>query len=201
MSGEFDERAQAWDDDPRRIERAGRVAEVLRSVVPLDAGMRLLDFGAGTGLLAQALASDVGSVVLVDASVGMREVASSKAAAGVFGPDALVTTLEERASAAGEVDVVVSLMAVHHVADLARTLRLLREQLRPGGTLAIVDLEKDVDGSFHDPDFVGHHGFDRSEMARLLTEAGFAHVALQHCVAIPKNERTYDLFLATARRG
>ena len=45
-----------------------------RAIPGLDDGARLLDYGAGTGLLAQSMATHVGSLTLVDTSSGMREV-------------------------------------------------------------------------------------------------------------------------------
>jgi ubiquinone/menaquinone biosynthesis C-methylase UbiE len=94
LTGHFDERAREWDDDPRRIRRARAVAAEIRKVVPLSRDTRLLEFGAGTGLLATEVADDVGSVTLVDTSEGMRDQAKRKIAAGVLGPDAVVLDLD-----------------------------------------------------------------------------------------------------------
>lgn len=202
MVGEdFDARAGDWDDDPGRVERAREAAARVRERLLLTPTTRLLDFGAGTGLLAQALAADVGAVVLADPAAGMRAVAEQKAAAGVFGSDVRVETLDGAFEGAdGEIDVVVSMMALHHVDDLPDTLTRLYTGLRPGGRLAVIDLERDVDASFHDPGFAGHHGFDRGPLAELLGGAGFVDVLFGHCLAVPKHDRTYDLFLVTARR-
>jgi ubiquinone/menaquinone biosynthesis C-methylase UbiE len=77
----FDERARDWDT-PDRIARAAEVAEVVRSAIPLAPADRLVDVGAGTGLLGLALVDDVGAVVLLDPSAGMIEVATSKLSGG-----------------------------------------------------------------------------------------------------------------------
>ena len=200
MVGHFDDRAGTWDDDPRRVARAEQAAQVIRATLPLRPGMRMLDLGAGTGLLSQALVDDVGSLVLADPSQGMRDVAERKAASGLFGERVRVIHPDELdESAPGEFDLVVALMALHHIEDLPTALGRLGRALAPGGLIAVVDLERDVEETFHDPGFTGHQGFDRSEIAQLLKDAGFGGVAIRHCLAMPKNDRTYDLFLATAR--
>ena len=56
------------------------------------------------------------------------------------------------------------------------------------------------DGSFHDHDFGGHHGFDRSEVAARLESAGFADVTVGDAGRVVKGGRGYPVFLAVGRR-
>ena len=70
----FDERAATWDDDPAKVERARVVAAAIRSTLALQGSERLLEHGAGTGLLSEALGADVGSITMADTSAGMRQV-------------------------------------------------------------------------------------------------------------------------------
>ena len=51
----FDDKAATWDDDPAKVERAGEVARAIRAAVPLNTSVRMLEYGAGTGLVTQAL--------------------------------------------------------------------------------------------------------------------------------------------------
>src|SRR5690606_38453910 len=80
----FDAKAATWDADPAKVERAGVVARAIRAAVPLDPSVRLLEYGAGTGLVTQALRDAVGPVTLADTSAGMREVMRAKVEAGVI---------------------------------------------------------------------------------------------------------------------
>ena len=66
----FDERAATWDDDPAKVERANVVAAAIREAIALDGSERLLEYGAGTGLVTQALRDAVGPVTLADTSGG-----------------------------------------------------------------------------------------------------------------------------------
>src|SRR5262249_1319459 len=82
MSTNFDERAATWDDDPVKVERSQRAADGIRKAVPLVGTARLLEYGAGTGLVSQALRAYVGPVTLADTSSGMRAVMERKIADG-----------------------------------------------------------------------------------------------------------------------
>ena len=69
---------------PRR--RARDVAEAVAAAVPLTGRERMLEYGAGTGLVSQALAERVGPITLADTSSGMRSVMEGKIAAGALPP-------------------------------------------------------------------------------------------------------------------
>jgi ubiquinone/menaquinone biosynthesis C-methylase UbiE len=79
----FDERAREWDT-PERQARAVRVAHAIRESVPLAPQTRMIEVGAGTGLLGLELAADVGELVLAEPSSGMLEVAREKLAGAAF---------------------------------------------------------------------------------------------------------------------
>ena len=192
----FDERAATWDDDPAKVERARIVADTVREAIPLQADTRLLDYGAGTGLLAQHLAPHVGGIAMADPSVGMRAVMEQKVADGLL-PGGRVLDLDlgpdER------FDVVVSLMALHHVPDPPALLRDLAAVVEPDGWLGIIDLEAE-DGSFHGEGADVHDGFQRDVLTDWLRAAGFGTAAFRPCHEVIKHDRAYPLFLAVARR-
>lgn len=198
----FDERAPDWDTPDRR-ERAQRVAQVLRAEVPLSPSMRVIEIGAGTGLLGLALAPDVGLMVLSDPSAGMLEATRQKLAS-VEAANVSVAAYELGGTvpAGAPFDLAISLQVLHHVADTSEALRSICDLLRPGGRIALLDLEAE-DGSFHADDATGvhHDGFERSEIARLAERSGFADVAAKSTVSIEHNGRPYPLFLLTGRRA
>lgn len=196
----FDERARGWDTR-ERIDRAASAAAAIRAAVPLARHQRVIEIGAGTGLLALALAPEVGSVVLTDPSSGMLEVASEKVAAAgldnvrMFRFGLTVDPLPEE-----RFDLAVSLMALHHVPDTDAGLAALHDVLEPGGLIALVDLDAE-DGTFHsDPHAEVHHGFARDDLARRAEAAGYRDLALTTADRIAKDGRVYSLFLLTARR-
>lgn len=199
-SENFDSKAADWDSDPDRVRRAQEVAAAIRRSVRVSATDRLLEYGAGTGLVTQALAEVVGPTVLADNSSGMREVIRRKIEAGVL-TDARVweLDLEQEAAPEEQFDLIVTSMVMHHVHDLPTVLAGFAALLRPAGHLCLADLDRE-DGSFHASDFDGHHGFDRAELTASLQTAGFSDVTVDDCTTIEKEGRPYPVFLATARR-
>ncbi|MDQ1424028.1 MAG: hypothetical protein QOD72_1526 [Acidimicrobiaceae bacterium] len=198
MNNSFDERAATWDDDPAKVQRARDVADAITDAVPLTRSTRLLEYGAGTGLVTQALRARVGPVTLVDTSAGMRQVVHEKIAAGAI-TDARVWDLDlaNQPAPDEQFDLIVTSMVLHHVTDLEAVLAAFAALLAPHGRVCIVDLEKE-DGSFHADGFAGHHGFDREELEVNLRRAGFTAVTFTHCHDLVRDERAYPLFLATA---
>jgi SAM-dependent methyltransferase len=198
----FDERARDWDT-PERRQRAEEVAAAVRAAVPLTPAARLIDIGAGTGLLGLALAGDVGEVVLAEPSAGMLDVAREKLAVGPW-PRASAVRLDLVADPPlpGEpFDVAVSLLVLHHLEDTVGALRAVLRLLRPGGWIALADLDQE-DGSFHDADAEGihHEGFDREALADHARLAGFVDIGFRTATTIEHEERRFPVFLLVARR-
>ena len=197
----FDEKAATWDDDPAKVERARAVAAAILEGVPLDGNERLLEYGAGTGLVTEALRDAVGPVTLADTSAGMREAMQAKVAAGTI-PDARIWDLDLSVAPAPEgerFDLVVTVMTLHHIHDLGPVLAAFAALLEEGGHLCVADLEAE-DGSFHSDDFHGHHGFERDDLASQLAAAGFSDVAFRDCYRIDRDGVDYQVFLATCTR-
>lgn len=199
----FDERAATWDDDPAHVERAEAVAAAIRRAVRLDPSVRLLEYGAGTGLVAQALRHAVGPITVADTSSGMRKVMEGKVEAGLIG-DARVWDLDlasvPLAPSTDRFDLIATVLTLHHLPRLEPVLSNFATLLDRGGRLAIVDLDEE-DGSFHPDGFDGHHGFDHEALAGALRAAGFADVSFRRCHQVVRHGRTYPLFLATATRA
>lgn len=197
----FDEKARSWDT-PDRQARAEIVAAAIRDNVALAPSMRAIDLGAGTGLLGLALAGDVGEMVLAEPSAGMREVIAGKLASGPpANVRAIAFEVPDDPPAGERFDLAVSMLVLHHLPDTSAALRAIFRLLRPGGLIALADLDTE-DGSFHGPGAEGvhHHGFDRGELVSRAGEAGFADVEVRTATSIEDEDRTYPLFLLLGRR-
>jgi len=190
-------------DQQHAVLRANAVAAAIRRQAGIGPDMDVLDFGAGTGLVTLALQPYVRSVTAVDTSQGMLDILRTKTQEGhIDNVSVLHCDLGKGCPAELEVDLVVSVMTMHHVADVAGTLRMLHSVLRPGGRIAVSDLDTE-DGSFH-PDKTGveHHGFDREFMARLLRDAGFGKIEVSTAHKMSKEVETgevreFSIFLIT----
>lgn len=187
---EFDSRAREWDKDPVKMERAQKFAEEIKMVLPLDgsAHWSAMEFGCGTGQVSFFLKDLFREIHLIDTSQGMLDVLGEKIrdhhVRNMFPHqrDILQEGLDT-----GKLDVIYTLMSLHHIGELEKVLMLFSNSLHPGGYLIIGDLVKE-DGSFHDhaPDFTGHNGFSRQAMLGLLQSAGFEEVLYKEFFAITK---------------
>jgi predicted TPR repeat methyltransferase len=196
----FDESAATWDANPEHAGRADAVVRAIAEAIDLDPSMRVLEYGAGTGLVSQALGAQVGPLTLADASHGMRQVIQAKIDAGDL-PGARVWDLDLATGpvpAGEQFELIVTVMTLHHIPDLDRVLRGLAALLAGEGRLCIVDLDEE-DGSFHSEGFAGHHGFARDALTGSLEAAGFADIALRDCHQMVRDGVPYSLFLATCR--
>src|SRR5512135_3841299 len=201
----FDAKARQWDDNPVFRERGLKIAQAVRQSVPLNRHMSALDYGCGTGLLSFPLRDELGAILAADSSSGMLDVLAGKIAAqGVRNMTPVKIDLLADPPPAQRFDLIVTSMTLHHVPDTDPILRLFHDLLNPGGYLCIADLDTE-DGSFHGIEVDVHHGFDRTELGRHTTQAGFADVQFQTVFSIAKEGETgtrdYPVFLMTARRA
>jgi len=198
----FDEKAATWDD-PAKTERAQVVAAAIRRAVVLTGSTRLLEYGAGTGLVSQELARSVGPITLGDPSAGMRQVMHAKLAAGALPPTTRIRDLDLSTGSIPDerFDLVVTVMTLHHIPDLTPVFDGFARLLDDGGRLCVVDLVEE-DGSFHtDGDFHGHHGFDTHDLSARIESAGFTDVHVERIYEVIKDGTSYPLFLATCTKA
>jgi tRNA (cmo5U34)-methyltransferase len=197
----FDQAAATWDEQPRRVTLARAVADEIARRVPLSRDIDALDFGCGTGLLTLALQPLVRSVTGADTSAGMLDVLRQKVRArGLANVETILLDAKLPLSVDARFHLIVSSMALHHVAHLAPLFERFREQLHPGGRLALADLDRE-DGSFHeDPREVHHPGFERSELQAALSEAGFVGLDATTATVTRKESRDYPVFLISGQK-
>ncbi len=203
-SAHFDSKARQWDENPVFQERANRIAVAIQAAVPLDATMRALDYGSGTGMLSFPLHELLGHITLKDTSPGMLAVAEEKIAA--WGVANMTTRLMDLTAAPmpdERYDLIYSSMTLHHIPDTDAILKVFHDLLTPGGWLCIADLDQE-DGSFHGSHVDVHHGFERAALASRMAGAGFGDLEFSSVFEIVKETesgtRAYPVFLLRARR-
>lgn len=205
---EFDQAAATWDESLYRAERARAIAQGIRERVPLFAQMTALEYGCGTGLLSFALQSDLGSIILADSSTGMLSVVQEKiAAAGIRNMTPLLVDLVSGPLPVNGppqlVQLIYTLMTLHHIPDTAKILQAFYTLLESPGYLCVADLDAE-DGSFHGADFTGHKGFERAALGSLAREAGFRKVQFTTIYHTPRNVggsiKYFPLFLMIAEK-
>ena len=200
MTDLFADKAADWDTRPVPQQISAGVFGAIQDRVDLSPELRVMDFGAGTGLVCGKLAPLVGPILAVDVSPAMLEQLAARpelqGKVETVCQDIVVEPLDR------QVDLVVSAMAMHHVEDTRALLRSLHAHLAPGGRVALADLDAE-DGSFHPPGTEGvfHHGFDRAELTAMLREAGFEAIDIATACEVDRDAARYPVFLVTARKA
>ena len=103
--------------------------------VPCEAA---LEIGCGTGGLARQLAARAGNVLALDLSPAMIQIAQARSA-GCANIDYRVADVLSWDWPAEHFDGIVSVATLHHL-PLAEILSRMRDALKPGGVLAVLDL-------------------------------------------------------------
>ncbi|MFA9458095.1 class I SAM-dependent methyltransferase [Halalkalibacter sp. AB-rgal2] len=164
----FEEMAKRYDTEDR-IELAKVIVKELRPELQNSQSKSFIDYGSGTGLVSLQLSDLVGSLLLVDSSKQMLEVANSKIHqkeirnANVLHSDFTQETPDLKA------DIILLSLVLLHIPDTKKIVDNLFAALNSGGKLIIVDFDKN--DKINHPKV--HNGFSHEELKRTLSEAGF----------------------------
>ena len=192
----FDSRARSWDSNPVHWERSEAIANTILEMVPVNPGMKALEYGAGTGILSFLLSDKFSEITLMDNSEEMVKVMHEKVAASKLkNLKPILFDLEHFDYHANKFDCIYSQMVLHHLSDTDHFFRRCYEMLNPGGYLVIADLLPE-DGSFHGAGVKVHLGFDPVNLANRLEMLNFEIIGHKTCFTVKRqNGREYPVFL------
>lgn len=202
---DFDQVAAIWDQEPRRVKLAQEVVDAMLRELPLTPEMEALDFGCGSGLVTLGLQPHVGRITGADSSQGMLEVMKGKLQQQEIDNVSFQFLDLEKEQLCTSYDLIVSSMTLHHVQDVPALIRSLAQALKPGGWLALADLESE-DGSFHDNTAgVLHHGFSREFLLAEYAANGLSELRAVQAAVMEKDRpddgpRSYPVLLWLGRK-
>lgn len=195
----FAHKSKSWDMNSKRVKNAKGIADGIISGIELKPTMKIMDFGAGTGLLSYFVAPLVDTIVAVDNSPSMLEKFKEKESefdckTKILELDLSTTTVDER------FDGIISSMTIHHLEDIKALFQKFYNMLEEDGFIAIADLDSE-DGTFHsDNTGVFHFGFEREALEKIAIEVGFKNIRFELASTINKPHCSFTVFLMLANK-
>jgi ArsR family transcriptional regulator len=193
----FSSAAGQWDR--LREELFGATSHLRALAGLLDPEDVIGDLGCGTGQVSRWLAPFSERVIAVDSSREMLRAAKDRLS-GQRNVELRQGSLEKLPIDAGELDVALLLLVLHHVPEPQRALREAARALKHGGRLLILDMLPHEREEYRQT--MGHVwlGISEKQMQQWLREAQFKTVRWQ---PLPPDSKTKGpgLFVATARRN
>lgn len=159
--------------------------------------IRVVDLGAGEGLIAQLLARHAKSVVCVDSSPRMVEVGSELALRNGFNHlRYLLGDIESVPLADGCTDLALLSQALHHAAHPQQAVAEAYRILDQGGRLVVLDLLEHQFEQARELYADRWLGFSENTLYRLLQEAGFKKIEIS-VVSREEQEPHFETVMAT----
>lgn len=191
MSMEWDQYADHWDSNPDVLSYAKSAFATLAEVIELG-GLRVLDFGCGTGLLTERMARLAREVVALDASAKMIAVLDGKQLPNVTPVAGLLSEewLTDSRPLARPFDLIVASSVCAFLPDYERTLSLLATLLVPGGTLVQWDwLVTDAGAGY---------GFTEARVKKAYEQSGLLLQSLGQAFSLASAEGRMPVLMAVA---
>ena len=170
----FEQMAKRYDT-VERMELAKVIVKEVRTELQNSKSKSLIDYGSGTGLVSLELTDLAGSILLVDSSKQMLDVAKAKMThKGITNAKVLYSDFTQDTSEL-KADIVLMSLVLLHIPDTIKILHALYNILNNGGKLIIIDFDKN--DKIHHPKV--HNGFSHEELKRSLIEVGFKSIEIK----------------------
>ncbi|MDQ0862283.1 class I SAM-dependent methyltransferase [Bacillus sp. V2I10] len=170
----FEQMAKRYDTE-ERIELAKVIVKEVRPELRNSKSKSLIDYGSGTGLISLELSDLVDSILLVDSSKQMLEVAKAKIShKGITNSKVLYSDFTQETPEL-KADIVLMSLVLLHIPDTKKILHELFNILNNGGKLIIIDFDKN--DKINHPKV--HNGFSHEELKKRLSEVGFKSIEIK----------------------
>jgi ubiquinone/menaquinone biosynthesis C-methylase UbiE len=170
----FEQMAKRYDTE-ERIELAKVIVKEVRPELRNSKSKSLIDYGSGTGLISLELSDLVDSILLVDSSKQMLEVAKAKIShKGITNSKVLYSDFTQETPEL-KADIVLMSLVLLHIPDTKKILQELFNILNNGGKLIIIDFDKN--DKINHPKV--HNGFSHEELKKRLSEVGFKSIEIK----------------------
>lgn len=192
MTNEWDEYAEGWDRD-RSVETYAELAFRGLEAQGDIRGLRVFDFGCGTGSLSRHISPLADQVVALDASSEMIRFLDQKQLPNVESHAAFLTEalLKQHPEWQGRFDRVTASSVCSFLPDYEGTLFLLKKLLKPGGFLVQWDwLTEDESTPM---------GFTLNRVEEALKQQGFIDFQVAKAFDFESPQGTLPVLMAVAK--
>jgi len=192
MTDTWNEHADGWDNNPDVKFYANQAFASLVAITdicgPGWASKRVLDFGCGTGLLAQKVARYVGELIAVDTSEKMIAVLENKHISNVIAVhgDILATDHRCEVDFQSGVDLIYASSVCGFLPDYEGAMLALARLLRPGGRFIQWDWRASDGDDF---------GLSENRIRNALQTAKFGSIRVEQAFSIETDEQTLPVLI------
>ena len=194
MSDSWDDYAGEWNANIDAIYYSEKAYESLIKEVDIE-NKNILDFGCGTGLLTEKLATLAKCIIAIDTSTKMIAVLESKNLHNVI-PIAENLTLElinTNSAFTKHFDVVVASSVFSFLPDYESTLNLLKSQLISGGIL--------IQWDWLSPEDNAQFGLSETTIRKTLGDTGFKQIVITRPFSITNEKGMMPVVMGVAKNA
>lgn len=193
-SEDFQMALMRWDKDPGRLAMTHKIAQAMLERTSPRGNEVLLDYGTGTGLIALEFRNSVKKIVAVDSSKDTLTFLRKKLNAdSITTIEPLEWSIGSDPSQLPRFDIIIVSLTLHHVTDTRQAAEVFYSLLKPGGIIAIADLDPD-NGESHSPEMTVHNGFVRENLMEIFKKAGFTDIQIDNVATLSKmSSKTSEL--------
>ena len=192
MNDSWDDYALEWDLNDDAINYSEKAYKSLLQVVKIE-NKNILDFGCGTGLLTEKMASSAKTIVALDLSSKMISVLNSKNIRNVISISEPLTTELIKNSTAFEnkLNIIVASSVCSFLPDYESTLKLLKSLLLNDGFFVQLD--------WLSPENKPEFGLSEARINKALKDAGFKQVSITKPFSISGSEGNMPVVMGVAK--
>ena len=194
MNDSWDDYALEWDTNDDAIRYSEKAYESLLHAVKIE-NKNILDFGCGTGLLAEKMASSAKTIVALDLSSKMISVLDSKNIRNVItiSEPLTIDLINVNAAFENKFHIIVASSVFSFLPDYESTITLLKSLLHNDGLL----VQWDWLSAENKPEF----GLSEARINKALKDAGFRQISITKPFSISGSEGNMPVVMAVARNA
>jgi len=192
LTESWDQYAEDWDINKDVIAYSEKAYAALDKLINLD-GLRVLDFGCGTGLLTEKIAQKADSVLGLDSSEKMVTVLKNKRLnkVSVLAVELSRKEIESNSAFQSKFDLIVASSVCAFLPNYGEVLLLLKSALKLDG----VFVQWDWVQTAQEPDF----GFTEEMILKSYNKVGLEVVKIESAFSIQSSEGVMPVIMGVGR--